>query len=536
VQVNRFAMKGSSVVGCCANRVFVWLERISRRKTLMCLLVMAMTMAVRIALLPRIPIPKPYVADEFSYVLGAETFASGKLTNPVHPMWEHFETFHEIMRPTYMSMYPPGQALFLAFGWKLLGHPWFGVWASFGLFAACLCWMLQNWVPPVYAVIGTTITLARISVFGYWMNSYWGGTVAAIGGCLLLGALPRLVRAPVKSKNVFLAAIGLLLLANTRPYEGLIMSTGFFLALLFLRMRQRQPLRELLSLRCLIPLLLVCGAGGLLDGYYNYRVTGNAFLMPYAVYFQDYRIAPPLIIFPERTPPVYRHANLENSWRADLEHFRKVKAHLIVNLTESRVILIFYYSLLFVFPVLLGIFLSSSYRLRTAVAICCFVWLGLLIEYAKTPHYIAGSVGLFAVLAVYGLRLLRVIGGSYGPVLMLTLAALMCMQGKASEQGQSWETRAPRFMSPRMIAMRKAMEQGGQHLILVRYSADHIDKSDECVYNAADIDASQIVWAQDMGEAKNRELINYYHGNRKVWMYQPDTDPTKLIPYESASQ
>jgi hypothetical protein len=87
-----------------------------------------------------------------------------------------------------------------------------------------------------------------------------------------------------------------------------------------------------------------------------------------------------------------------------------------------------------------------------------------------------------------------------------------------------------------MMAMRKVMEQGGQHLILVQYSVDHVDKSDGCVYNAANIDASQIVWAEDMGEAKNRELINYYHGSRKVWMYQPDADSAKLIPYESASQ
>ena len=73
-------------------------------------------------------------------------------------------------------------------------------------------------------------------------------------------------------------------------------------------------------------------------------------------------------------------------------------------------------------------------------------------------------------------------------------------------------------------------------MILVRYSADHIDKSDECVYNGADIDASQIVWAHDMGEAKNLELINYYWGSRKIWLYQPDTDPNRLIPYEAVSQ
>src|SRR5262249_10205884 len=154
----------------------------------------------------------------------------------------------------------------------------------------------------------------------------------------------------------------------------------------------------------------------------------------------------------------------------------------------------------------------------------------------KAPHYIAGGVGLLPLMVVFGFRRLRVIGRRYGPVLVLALATLICVQGKASEQGQSWETRASQFMSPRMIAMRKAMEQGGQHLILVRYSADHIDKSDECVYNAADIDASQIVWAQDMGEAKNRELINYYHGSRKVWLYQPDTDPAELISYESVNR
>jgi hypothetical protein len=502
----------------------------------MCLLAMVTVMVIRIVLLPWSPIPKPYIADEFSYLLGAETFVSGRLTNPPHPMWEHFETFHQLMRPTYMSKYPPGQALFLAVGWKLLGDPWFGVWISFGLFGACLCWMLQNWVPPVYAVLGTVITLARISVLGYWMNSYWGGAVAAIGGCLLLGALPRLARKQVKSKDVVLAAVGLVILANTRPFEGLLMSAAAFVALLFWRMRQRRSVTQLLSPRCLVPFILVCGAGGLLDGYYNYRVTGNAFLMPYVLHYQHYQSAPSWIIFSERKPPVYRHADLEKVWGHELERFRKARSNLLDSLRGLRDVAFFYGSPLLLFPVIVAILLSASYRVWTATAVSLVVWCGLLITLAKFPHYIAGSVGLLPILAVYGFRLLRVIGRNYGSFLVLTLATLLCIQGKgASEQGHVWQARAANFRSPRTIGVTEAIRQGGRHLILVRYSAHHVD-NDEVVYNSADIDASQIVWSRDMGEAQNRELINYYRGSRKIWLYHPDIDPATLIPYESMSQ
>ena len=66
-------------------------------------------------------------------------------------------------------------------------------------------------------------------------------------------------------------------------------------------------------------------------------------------------------------------------------------------------------------------------------------------------------------------------------------------------------------------------------LVLVRYGKDHIP-DDEYVYNAADIDAAKVVWARDMGESDNRELLLYYKG-RHVWLFEPDESPPKLSLY-----
>jgi hypothetical protein len=54
---------------------------------------------LRLLLLTVIPPPRPAIPDEFSYLLAADTFSHGRLTNPTHPMWIHFETLHELSRP-----------------------------------------------------------------------------------------------------------------------------------------------------------------------------------------------------------------------------------------------------------------------------------------------------------------------------------------------------------------------------------------------------------------------------------------------------
>ncbi len=204
-------------------RVERWFRQFARRRWPAVMSVGLSVLLLRVAILPLFPVPLPFCTDDFSFLLAGDTFTHGRLTNATPAMWTHFETIHIAMNPTYQSMYFPGQGLILAASKVIFGNSWSGLLIVSALMCAALCWMLQAWLPPGWALLGGMIAVLRLGVFSYWTNTYHaGGSLAALGGALIFGALPRLTRT-ARLRFATLMGIGAAILVLTRPFEGLLL-------------------------------------------------------------------------------------------------------------------------------------------------------------------------------------------------------------------------------------------------------------------------------------------------------------------------
>jgi hypothetical protein len=85
----------------------------------------------------------------------------------------------------------------------------------------------------------------------------------------------------------------------------------------------------------------------------------------------------------------------------------------------------------------------------------------------------------------------------------------------------------------RQDIIRKLKSEPGKDLVIVRYGPNH-NSHEEWVYNRADIDNSQIVWARDLGQEKNQRLMEYYK-DRTVWVLYPDKKPIRLMKLNHAA-
>ncbi|HEV3118764.1 MAG TPA: hypothetical protein VGY58_17065, partial [Gemmataceae bacterium] len=444
-------------------------------------------------------IPPPRVHDEFSYLLQADTFAHGRLTNPTHPLWVHFESMHIIHQPTYASKYPPAQGLMLALGQIMTGEPIVGAWLSGALASAAICWLLLGYLRPRWAVLGGILAALHPLLLA-WSQSYWGGAVAACGGALLLGAARRL-RLNAQPRNALLLAIGLAILANSRPFEGLVFALLVLVPLVLHRKNGdwlssssclspflQQALKTSL-IKILVPACAILIPTAVWMGYYNWRVTGDVLNLPYQVHASAYAVAPPLLWQAARPEPVYRHKELRDlyvGWELPPYVEQRTPYGFVAGaLRKFQTLVHTYFPILaFQIPLLALPWMLNHRRTRLALMLAALFFLALCGETWLQPHYAAPILGLLVLLSVQGLRAVRVWrwrGRHAGAVLvrssLLVHAALLasfCVT-LSQQAGGGWAQDRARIV-------RELAQQPGRHLVIVRYGPHHVPH-DEWVYN-----------------------------------------------------
>jgi hypothetical protein len=485
-----------------------------------CLLIVA-SLAGRAALLPFIPIPEPGIQDEFSYLLAADTFASGRLTNPTPPLWVHFEAIHELMRPTYQSKYPPAQGLVLALGQVVFGDPWFGVWLSVAAMTGAIYWACAGWLPPRWALLAGVIALLKLGVINYWSTSYWGGAVAAGAGALVIGAVARLRRAPSFRIALVLGA-GLAVLANSRPVEGGLFGLGAMAVLLYYRVSLRR-------LWAPLALVLIPTVAWML--YYNYRITGNPLDTPYASYHRKYDITTPFLWDSKAhaQPPV-ENAHIREVHRWEYES-RAVQMTLVTRLTNLYLICQLYLGIPLSLCAICAFPFIRWWRLRIApllamslpmvLVLLTFVWI--------SPHYAAPAAAAFYVIGIVVLRRMF----HAWPVATQCLLAFILVNAvwQYQDPASQWLFNKRDYVAIRKSVLQRLDQVPGKKVVFVEY-APGSDVNQEWIFNRADIDNSQTIWAYEMGPRKDQEVINYYP-HRQFWRlvaYKSRLDLSRLGP------
>jgi hypothetical protein len=524
-------------------------------------------LAARAALLPILPIAQPGINDEFGYILLADTFAHGRLTNPTHPMWVHFESVHIIWHPTYTAKFYPAQGLIMALGQVIMGHPFWGVWLSVGLMCAALCWMLQGWMPPGWALLGGFLAVIRLATFSYWANSYWGGAVAATGGALVLGALPRIKRSQDPS-DALLMGLGFAILANSRPYEALFFGLPVAGALAVWMFGNKlvsgepaagQALRPLLRkekvrrwCKCVVtPFLLVLVLTGCAMAYYFWRTTGSPWDTPYLVDARTNNPVPYFPWLPMRPVPAYHHADMRDYFLGKLmRQYKESRSIKGVSMTVLSVVITtwrFYLGGALALPLLLTITTlpySFSWRdvsrsTRFLLMVCGTVLAGCSLPYIISPHYVAPITCAIYALILQAMRRLRCqrargqpMGLFIGRAVPLICLAMLMLQICAYRLYPRHAVTISNVERARTLTQLQAYP-GGQ-LAIVRSNPAH-PKGGPWVYNEADIDRAKVVWAHDMGSSRNNELIDYFH-DRHAWLVEADETPLRVSPYPGFSE
>ncbi|AEG91354.1 hypothetical protein [Ramlibacter tataouinensis] len=504
--------------------------RIAHRRWVAVLVVGAAAIAMRALALAWVGIPDPLVHDEHSIWLQGQTFAAGRMANPTHPLWEHFETFYVNHVPAYASMYFPGRGAPLALGFAMFGDPWIGVWLSMVLLCMATTWMLQGWVSPGLALLGGLIVAVRLGVLSFWVNSYYGGAIIAFGATLVVGALPRLLREPRWTQGLVMG-LGAAILMVSRPYEGALLCAPVGLLLAWRFARPRLPATRKALAHAFVPAIACIAAGAALLVSYNLATTQNALKTPYGLNRATYASAPAFVVA-DAVPSAQRGPqHFRDYFAEEAEPYERTTSALQVArgiVGKVGYTWNFYVGLTFLAAFLAGLW--SSRRDGFLLGTSGFFMAGYALVTWNFPQYTAPLMPILMVIMMRGFQWLASTGNPLGlgaarmmpTVAVVLLMASLGVAGAAPQVFSGSSPQAPccKVDQPNLRQQINARLASipGRDLVLV-LNSPHNPLTFELVNNDPDIDQAPVVWAHRLGDARDERLLQYF-SDRVVWTFE----------------
>lgn len=377
------------------------------------------------------------------------------------------------------------------------------------------------------------LPVMRFGVLSYWDNSYWGGALAATGGALVLGAMPRIISRQGVRDSIFMA-LGVTILADTRPYEGLILTIvvgAGVAAWIFVRKPAPQPLLRQVA----VPILLVLAISGIATAYYFWRVTGNPFTMPQKLNRDTYAMARYFYWQAAYPEPAYNHKAIRDFYGVELtefDHAHSLPGVLLQWIKMAGRAWLFFLSPLLTLPLVMLPRVIRDRRIRFLMIAGVIALASSALVVFFNINYVAPIACIMLAVVVQGMRHLRLWrweGKPSGQFLVRAIV-LLCAVMVPIETHLLAAAPAPgtwAAIGPERLRITQQLEDlPGAHIVLVRYAPSH-NPMYEWVYNGADIDHQKIIWARDMGAAQNHELLRYYR-MRRVWWLEADAVPPKF--------
>ena len=276
--------------------------RLAERPVLSSLFLIGILVGGRLLLIPLMGLPQPIIADEFSLMLQADTYAHGRLTNPYTSLPPSFSQIYGLISPTYASMYPVLKSAPGAMAEALGLHPWFGILFTMSILVVVIYFLIRRIVPPGYALLMASLVILRFGYFSGETNSYGATPTIPLGGALLVLGYLEFEDKPSIRSGLFVG-LGVFLIMTAHPFQALVFAGPILLALAYKSVRRLTNDFTPVALAGVTASIVIFAGLGLTAAH-NQAVTGSWSKFPLDLYRTQYGLTSVFMNGPEPSKPV----------------------------------------------------------------------------------------------------------------------------------------------------------------------------------------------------------------------------------------